>query len=282
MVLLSKFIGELVADISDARKISDANSIALSQSYHADPFLKGMPVPHYTIDEAEISFPLTVLGISSKEEEGELLTAMVLNSIKLKLPQLLMDEFKKSYVESVKEKRRKAEEEKQASSVFKPMKTETAEVLENDSVNITKTLTRIYAASAASISQAVHKVMKKYLETANFEMVKLLDIKDEFMTRLRDAVKEEVALMDINRQPITNEAVLDDFVANVGRTMFFEFKQYEDKDNGILIDPGTGKMNEYGNSSNLMNIKIKVKEQDLDIVVAEGDGKNTQRFLSLN
>lgn len=282
MVLLSKFIGELVADISDARKISDANSIALSQSYHADPFLKGMPVPHYTIDEAEISFPLTVLGISTEEDDAGLLTAMVLNSIKLKLPQLLTDEFKKCYVESIKAKRRRAEEEKQAAAVFKPMKTETAEALENDSVNITKTLTRIYAASADSISQAVHEVMKKYLETANFEMVKLLDIKDEFMTRLRDAVKEEVALMDINRQPITNEAVLDDFVANVGRTMFFEFKQYEDKDNGILVDPGTGKMNEYGNSSNLMNIKIKVKEQDLDIVVAEGDGKNTQRFLSLN
>lgn len=45
MVKLSEFIGEMVADISDARRIADSNSISLSQSYHADPFLKGMPVP---------------------------------------------------------------------------------------------------------------------------------------------------------------------------------------------------------------------------------------------
>ena len=45
MVKLSEFIGEIVSDISEARKIADSNSVALSQSYHADPFLRRIPVP---------------------------------------------------------------------------------------------------------------------------------------------------------------------------------------------------------------------------------------------
>ncbi|MDD6573006.1 MAG: hypothetical protein PUF12_11545 [Thermoflexaceae bacterium] len=282
MVLLSNFIGELVADISDARRVADANSIALSQTYHADPFLKGMPVPHYTIDEAEISFPLTVLGVSTGETSGQQLTSMVMNSIKLKLPQMLTDEFRNCYVETVKEKKRKAEEEKQASAVFRPALTDAPESLEDDSITVTKVLVRQYASASNRIAQAISEPMRKYLETANFEMVKLLDIKDQFMVLLRAAVKEEVALMEPKHQPVTTEEVLDTFVDTVGRFMFFEFKQYEDKEHGILVDPGTGKMNEYGNALNLMNIKIKVKEQDLDIVVADGDGKNSQRFLSLN
>lgn len=282
MVLLSNFIGELVADISDARKVADANSIALSQTYHADPFLKGMPVPHYTIDEAEISFPMTVLGVSKEEDSEQLLTNMVLTSIKLKLPQLLTDEFKNCYIETVKEKKKKAEEEKQATAVFRAVVSETPDSLEDDNINVTKVLTRLYAAAANRITQVIREPMKKYLETSNFEMVKLLDIKDQFMTILKAAVKEEIALMEAKQQPFTTEESLDAFVATIGRSMFFEFKQYENKDHGILVDPGTGKMNEYGNSANLMNVKIKVKEQDLDIVVAEGDGKNAQRFLSLN
>jgi hypothetical protein len=68
MVKLSEFIGEMVSDISEARKLADSNSVALSQSYHADPFLKGMPIPHYTIEEAEVKFPLSVMGVVSSNK----------------------------------------------------------------------------------------------------------------------------------------------------------------------------------------------------------------------
>lgn len=281
MVFLSDFIGELVADISDARKVADANSIMLSQTYHADPFLKGMPVPHYTIEEAEVSFPLTVLGINTSGDSEQMLTDMVLNSIKIKLPQLLLDGFKTCYMENVREKKRKEDEDRQASAVLRPISDDSEDSLEDDSVSITKTLLRQYAQSAAKIPTNMQETMRKFLEKSNFDMVKLLDIKDEFMKQLKPAIREEVSLMPAKNQPITSEEALDSLVGDIGQTMFFEFKQYEEEAHGILVDPGTGKMNEYGKDSNLMTVKIKVKEQDLDIVVSEGV-KETQRFLSLN
>lgn len=281
MVILSDFIGELVSDISDARKVADANSIMLSQTYHADPFLKGMPVPHYTIEEAEISFPLTVLGVSTSNDTEQMLMDMVLNSIKIKLPQLLLDGFKNYYLENVREKKRKDEEDKQAAAVLRPVAKDSEESLEEDKINITKVLLRQYAQTAAKIPTKMLESMKKYLEKSNFDMVKLLDIKDEFMRQLKPVIRTEVSGMPAANQPINSDEELDSLVEDIGQSMFFEFKQYEEEEHGILVDPGTGKMNEYGKDSNLMTIKIKVKEQDLDIVVSEG-AKETQRFLSLN
>lgn len=280
MVLLSEFIGELVADISDARKIADANSIMLSQTYHADPFLKGMPVPHYTVEEAEISFPLTVLGINTGGDSEQVLTDMVLNSIKIKLPQLLLDGFKSYYLENIREKKRQEEEDRQAAAVLRPVSGDTEEGLDEDNISITKALMRQYAQAAAKIPTCMQESMRKFLEKSNFDMIKLLDIRDEFMRQLKPAIRTEVSLLPAKNQPVTTDEELDSLVEDIGQTMFFEFKQYEEE-RGILVDPGTGKMNEYGKGSNLMNIKIKVKEQDLDIVVSEG-AKETQRFLSLN
>ncbi|MCM1466995.1 MAG: hypothetical protein NC086_02520 [Alistipes sp.] len=280
MVLLSEFIGELVADISDARKIADANSIMLSQTYHADPFLKGMPVPHYTVEEAEVSFPLTVLGINTGGDSEQVLTDMVLNSIKIKLPQLLLDGFKNYYLENTRERKRQEEEDRQAAAVLRPVAGDTEEGLNEDTISITKALMRQYAQAAAKIPTGMQESMKKFLEKSNFDMIKLLDIRDEFMRQLKPAIRTEVSLLPAKNQPVTTDEELDSLVEDIGQTMFFEFKQYEEE-RGILVDPGTGKMNEYGKGSNLMNIKIKVKEQDLDIVVSEG-AKETQRFLSLN
>ena len=64
--------------------------------------------------------------------------------------------------------------------------------------------------------------------------------------------------------------------------MFFEFKHFSDDDRGIFVEPNTGKMNEYADKNNLVYMTIKVKEQDLDLVVEDTDGSSSQRFLSLN
>lgn len=112
MVKLSEFIGEMVADISDARRIADSNSISLSQSYHADPFLKGMPVPHYTIQEAEIKVPVSVNKVTSTIQDKDLLQPIILSTIKLKLPQLLINKFINFYIKK-KEKEQQKEKEKQ-------------------------------------------------------------------------------------------------------------------------------------------------------------------------
>lgn len=64
--------------------------------------------------------------------------------------------------------------------------------------------------------------------------------------------------------------------------MFFEFKQMSENDKGVFVEPNTGKMNEYGSKDNLMYITLKIREQDLDLIVEDSSGNSTQRFLSLN
>lgn len=75
---------------------------------------------------------------------------------------------------------------------------------------------------------------------------------------------------------------LDELAVETGTGMFFEFKQMSEDDKGVFIEPNTGKMNEYSDKNNLLYLTVKIKEQDLDLVVEDGDGNGSQRFLSLN
>ena len=71
-------------------------------------------------------------------------------------------------------------------------------------------------------------------------------------------------------------------IRGVGTSIFFEFMEFG-AENGILVDASTGRLGEYSTKDTMMNIKLKVKEQDLDFVVAGEDGQgNSKRFLSLS
>ncbi len=283
MVKLSEFIGGLVSDISDARKISDSNSVALSQSYHADPFLKGMPVPHYTIEEAEIKVPVSVTGVVSGNKEKILMQSLILSAIKLKLPQILNNQFINYYLKKQKEERRK-EEEMQQAEVTVAEKSEAdsdLQTLEEHPVTISDALRKKFAKSSNHISESIAEPMSAFLEAANFEIIKLLDIRDKFVSLLKNEIREEFSPYTPESQPVTEES-LDEFVEEAGTHMFFEFKNFSENDKGIFVEPDTGKMNEYADSNNLLHITIKIREQDLDLVVEDSNGNSTQRFLSLN
>ena len=282
MVMLSDFIGELVSDISDARRIADSNSVALSQSYHADPFLKGMPVPHYTIEEAEVRFPVSVISVISDNNGKTVMGELVLNAIKLKLPNILNNQFINSYISKRKSELKAETQRRQAvATTLNTVMDTSSAPLEENSIVLNEELRKKYAECSNRITNAISGPMQKYLSVANFDVIKLLDIKDAFVKNLKPVIRSEFATCPIEDQPV-NEDGLDELAAEVGKTMFFEFRQMFQKQKGVFIEPKTGKMNEYSNGENHMFITLKIKEQDLDLIVEDGNGKNVQRFLSLN
>ena len=123
--------------------------------------------------------------------------------------------------------------------------------------------------------------MNTFLSTAKFEIIKLLDIKDKFVELLKNEIRCEFSSYAPDSQPITEDK-LDECAQEIGTVMFFEFKHFSDDDRGIFVEPNTGKMNEYADKNNLVYMTIKIKEQDLDLVVEDTDGSSSQRFLSLN
>lgn len=276
MVRLSDFIGELTSDISEARRIADTNSASLSQSYHTDPFLKGMPVPHYTIEEAELRFPVSVLSVVSQGGSKEYYSTLILSAIKLKLPRILGNQLADMYLAR---KKRELKEELRIKRA-EPELEEKDNSLSENLINISDELRKRYSESAKNIADSVSEPMNKFLRAANFEVIKLLDIKDEFVRQLKKSVRDEMSSYSAEYQPV-NEDTLDELAAETGTKMFFEFKQMSETDRGVFIEAKTGKMNEYGSKDNQMYITLKIKEQDLDLIVEDQNG-DKQRFLSLN
>lgn len=50
MIELSAFIGQILSDVAGARTRADSYAASVSELYHADPFVKNLPVPHYIIE----------------------------------------------------------------------------------------------------------------------------------------------------------------------------------------------------------------------------------------
>lgn len=332
MVKLSEFIGEIVSDISEARKIADSNSVALSQSYHADPFLRGIPVPHYTIQEAEVKVPVCVNSVSSAVLGKNRLKKAIPGIISGKLPTLLGSCFVTGYIGRKKtEKDQQAdEEEKKVQQVSDIANTASAAAdilpenitanisaeniikaaIQNDLIgtssqsdptpcsmaarfgklpenepetnsdDIDDNICQSFWSSAASITQSVSGYMKAYLETADIDIVKLLGVRDKFIETLTTALTGEFAGSKLD--PFENDEAKTKAAAEIGAAMFIEFSRICERDKGVFVEPSTGKMNEYAQKGNLMYLTVKIKEQDLDVVI-EGDGSAApRRFLSLS
>ncbi|MDE6133163.1 MAG: hypothetical protein K2G04_07315 [Oscillospiraceae bacterium] len=281
MVKLSEFIGELVSDISDARRIADTNSAELSQSYHADPFLKGMPVPHYTIQEAEIKVPVSVNRVVSYKQNNDFLVTLILSTVKLKLPQLLTNKLMENYIK----KREKEQYEKKlqaaADAVTDMQLNDVNMTFENLDDKTKDDLRLLYANKSNDITDMLAVDMRDFLNSANFDVIKLLDIRDKLIDMLTRIMADKLADIDDEKKPVSEEA-LPALVAEIGTEMFFEFAQKSESNKGIFVDPGTGKLNEYFAKDNLMFLSLKVKEQDLDIIIENDGSAGTQRFLSLN
>ena len=69
MITIGEFTGLLMSDFLQARKMADACAASISEEYHVNPLLKGMPVPRYTISEAEIDVPVQIAGVQHVKVE---------------------------------------------------------------------------------------------------------------------------------------------------------------------------------------------------------------------
>lgn len=149
-------------------------------------------------------------------------------------------------------------------------------------IEMDKGMEKIYGQIANRISIHMEKRMKDYLSTVNMNLVKPLDIKDTFMDFLRKEYVAEFTSTDAEKQPVTDNDGLAYMIESVGTNIFFEFIN-SGGETGILVDACTGRLGEYTTKENVMNIKIKVREQDLDFVVTvEDEDGNAKRFLSLS
>lgn len=281
MVKLSEFIGEVVSDIADARKIADSNSAALSQLYHADPFLKGMTVPHYTIQEAEIKVPVFVDKAVSNKQNNDFLITLILSTIKLKLPQMLTNKLMDCFIRKREKKLYDRELEKAADASSDLQVSDIKMPLKNLGKDTKNYLRRTYADKSNKITDRLAENMKEYLRSVNLDIIKPLDIRDKQNEILTRIITEEFEVLSEKKSPVSADD-LPSLVAEIGTEMFFEFTQKSESNKGIFIDPSTGKINEYVAKDNLMFLTLKVKEQDLDVIIEDGGAAGTQRFLSLN
>lgn len=239
-----------------------------------------MPVPHYIIEEAELKFPVSVMNVISQDSSREYYSTLIISVIKLKLPRILGNQLADMYLARKKRELKEKQRIERNEPEIPAIEENEDNYLSENLITISDELRKRYSESARRIAESVSEPMNKFLRAANFEVIKLLDIKDEFVKLLKLSVRDELSSYSDEFLPV-NEDTLDELASETGTMMFFEFKQISETERGVFIEAKTGKMNEYGNKDNQMYITLKIKEQDLDLIVEDQNG-GKQRFLSLN
>ncbi len=285
MVELSTFIGQLISDVASARTNADIYAASTSELYHADPFVKNLPIPHYIIESAEIDVPVMVVGITKNSDEFETQKEQLFSVINNKLPVLLVRSYKYAYAKKC-EQEKEEEERKDTSKEKLRVETGGSEKTKNSdfkasSVKFEEDQLSEYVASSKMVTQKVLEGIKNYLDSYTYDLVKILDLSDEFIRVLNNAVNADAATYE-NKCPFADK---DDVVAltkHIGNIMFFEFKKIMRSGAAVQVDLNTVQMNEYATKDCLMHIKLKVKEQDLSLMVEEGENGRGKRYLSLS
>ena len=286
MVELSTFIGQIISDIATARTNADAFAVSTSELYHADPFVKNMPIPHYIIESAEVDVPVVIVGITKNSDEFEGQKEELFNAIKTKLPVMLVRAYKYCYIKSREEEKRKEAEEIRAREKLRA-ETGGGGEEKQDALSIINALftdeqLNDFAASANQITEKMVADIKSYMDTYNYELVKILDLSDEFTRCLERQLRRDTITYKKKMCPIPNEDTIVTAAKYIGNLMFFEFKKIMRSNAAVQVDTNTVQMNEYATKDCLMHIKLKVKEQDLSLIVEEGENGREKRYLSLS
>lgn len=266
MQKLNEFLGQIMTSVAQARQMADIQSASLSEDYHADDMLQGMPIPHYTINEAEVSVPVMVVGVSCQGEDKEDTVKRLTDMVQSVLPQLYYRTIKNCYYDKQKRLAREAGE----TDVMERKLSDEPELKER------------YQKAAEKIADSSTEHFRVYLEEANLEMQRLIDITEAFIDIVYKLTKVEFSAVEEADNPFYDKADMKAACYRMGKRMRFEFKEVFKSLQGVMIEPSTSKMNEYASENFLLQIKMKLKEQDLDFVVEkdEKSGEN-KRFLSL-
>jgi hypothetical protein len=279
MLKLSDYIGQVLTDIATGREIADRNSAALSERYQADGFMKGMPVPHYTIDQASFDLPFMVVGVVTKGAMDEGIVEEIITITKERTIALI-NCFALE----------KAHQEKSYAEGKTSLKTEAPD--------------RKFKEAVVKIADALVKQARISIEQEGLKILKLLDLVDRLCEDLgnllekkfgekkdakEDAGDDMGGMGEEGKDQGRNASLFSDpedikrICERYRRVLFNEYKDLISTTNGVVVDASTGKLNEYAEDNCLTHLKVTLREQDLDFIV-EKDEKSgaTKRFLSLN
>lgn len=281
MITFGELAGLLAADFLQARRTADMYSASLSEEYHVNPLLRGMPVPRYTIAEAEIDLPLRIMGVR-KTEIGEEEIQKILDKIRRGLPTLLYRNIKNCYYDKqaamVREKSGVVEPEEVGISM-RQQEEPRAQVVRLSQV---PELRACYKASTAAICTLMNQYMATYVKENSVSEMKLLDFTDVFIETLYRVCKEEFSTYLDVQTPYINKEALKKMCQTVGSTMFFEFREIFEQPEGLLVSPETGQMEQNFAPEQLMRVKMKIREQDVSFVVDQNEESGEKRrFLTL-
>lgn len=292
MVELSTFVGQIVSDIASARTNADYYAAGISEQYHADPFVKSLPIPHYIIEDVEVEVPVMVVGITKSSDEYAVQKEKLFEAIKQKLPLYVLRSYKYNFIKSREESG--AKEAEKNKSREKLRLESSADVKNSGSTDERDDNSLKMAAiefkpeqldefneSAKKITENMVANVGNYLDTYNYELVKILDLADDFREKLRREIKRDVASYTKSARPYLSDESITDSAKYIGNLMFFEFKKIMRSSASVQVDINTVKMNEYATQDCLMHIKLKIKEQDLTLQVEEDEKGKEKRYLSL-
>ena len=66
MIELSDFLGNILSQVSEARKHADEASIALAEYYAQDKLLRCLPVPRVRLPNIELTIPVAIKEVKHK------------------------------------------------------------------------------------------------------------------------------------------------------------------------------------------------------------------------
>lgn len=285
MITLGEFTELLLSDFLEARRYADACAASISEEYHVNPLLQGMPIPRYTISEAELDVPVHVMGISQPEITKEDIRHL-LDKIRHRLPTLLYRNIKNNYY--TKEEARVYRENGTIEPDTVGASVKFNESTDSQAAQIIRLSSRpqlraCYKSSTASICMLMNQYMETYISENNVSEMNLLDFTDAFIATLRNVTKQEFSLYPDIETPFTDKEALKKMCQDIGNSMFFEFKEIFGQTKGILISPETTKMEQQYKPEQLMHMKIKIREQDVDFIVNQNEKTGeTHRFMSLS
>jgi hypothetical protein len=271
MLKLSDYIGQVLTDIATGREIADRNSAALSERYQADGFMKGMPVPHYTIDQASFELPFMIVGVVTKGAMDEGIVEEIVTITRDRTVALISCFILE-----------KTQQEKSYADGKLSTKSETPDRKLKETIN--------------KIADALVKQVRVSVEQEGLKILKLLDLVDRLCEELgtllekKFSAKKEVSEDDEDREeagqdgnPLADPENIRQLCERYRRVLFNEYKDLISTTNGVIVDASTGKLNEYAEDNCLTHLKVTLREQDLDFII-EKDEKSgaTKRFLSLN
>lgn len=287
MASLNEFIGEIIDSISKARNYADQGSAELAEQYFADPFVKNLPIPHYTVDDVEVRVPVMVVGIKTNSQRYEACIAQMIETTSTQLPPLLLKTLRYNYFQE-KEIEAKANTPKQGSRSDDDddddddMSEKQGKGSDKQkSLDVPKATQSFFVSVSNKIGEEIEGFLKRYLNGYNYQILKLLDLTESLSKEMVKQLTKLLRTYPKDAQPSDEEAYANRIAKYVGNIMFFEYKKILQTDSGIEIDANTAKMNEFTSQADcLMHITVKMREQDLNLLIEHQDGKE-KRFLSL-